>query len=262
MCITSAEAHLSKTRILSLPIEEGRHFIAYSNMVTNLSGKPNSMILPIPGKLKKEWFHNTEKYNTFMNDIVEYLTPKTRGTKGLKLSADASFDSFKLGMYYVGIAETFDGIQAFIETLKPEEHPALTESLSTFFREYYKNWGFVVCVFDAAKRMEAQPIAFEYEPFDYSVVFFPTMDAHNGLAPEKGEVDVDHVFIYEDLSRGQVYSPKNTPKFLQNRQYKYLKAHQRMQNGDTYFNAKKLSREFSRNFSGVEFAVEQNNWFE
>lgn len=73
MCITINHAHLSKTKILSLPLENGNHFIAYSNKVKNESGKPNAMILPIPGKTSPELFHNTESYKDFMDEINERL---------------------------------------------------------------------------------------------------------------------------------------------------------------------------------------------
>jgi hypothetical protein len=53
MCITINKASLSKTNILSIPVENNRHFLAYINSVKNLSGKPNSMILHIPGKIKQ-----------------------------------------------------------------------------------------------------------------------------------------------------------------------------------------------------------------
>ena len=43
MCITVNKANLAKTKIMSLPLESGNHFIAYSNKVKNLSGKPNAI---------------------------------------------------------------------------------------------------------------------------------------------------------------------------------------------------------------------------
>ena len=40
MCITVNHAALSNTKILSIPLENGNHFISYSNKAKNLSGKP------------------------------------------------------------------------------------------------------------------------------------------------------------------------------------------------------------------------------
>ena len=59
MCIVSAEAKLTKTKILSMALDNGRHLLSYTNKAKNLSGKVNSMILPIPGKVDKDWFSNS-----------------------------------------------------------------------------------------------------------------------------------------------------------------------------------------------------------
>ena len=67
MCIVSKEAKLSKTRILSMALDNGNHLLAYSNKVENTSGKQNSMILAVPGELRQEWFMDTSDYNKFLN---------------------------------------------------------------------------------------------------------------------------------------------------------------------------------------------------
>lgn len=252
MCITVNTAVLTGTKIMSLHLDNGRHFIAYSNKVNNTSGKPNSMILPVPGVLKKEWFHNTEKYKDFMDDIIKNTTDEhytgmlSRGilSKGISLS----FDSFNLGMYKVGIAPSYNGIQEYINTLPKDERPSISEELSEFFKNKYAGWSFVVCAFAGDKKMESQPIAFEYDPFGPSLIYFPTMDAHNGGAPKMGEnVDVDHTFIYEHLGKQREdlymkdYSPfKNKeekpeyPDFLKNRKYRFKELRGMAKNGDTY----------------------------
>lgn len=71
MCITINTAVLSKTKILSVPVNNGNHFIAYSNSVKNTSGKPNAMIFAIPGKTSPSLFYDTTKYKDFMDTIIK-----------------------------------------------------------------------------------------------------------------------------------------------------------------------------------------------
>lgn len=239
MCITSAKAKLTGTQILSLSIGDKRHFIAYANKAENTSEKPNSMILPIPGKLKAEWFHNTEKYSKFLDRIVSATTPQNRGATLSKSLGD--FKTFSLGMYKIGIAENYHGINAFINTLPKNERPTISKSLKDFFIEQYANWSFVVCIFPQNKTMDAQPIAFEYEPFTPGLVYFPTMDAHDGRAPKREDVWVDHVFIYENPKSDHVISLTDTPDFLKDRKYCSYAQKGKFINGDTYLDTDTLT---------------------
>ena len=260
MCITVNKAALSSTKIMSLTLDNGRQFIAYSNKVDNLSGEPNSMILPIPGVLKQEWFHNTEKYNDFMDDIIDNTTDedytgiRSRGLKGKFL--ELSYDSFSVGMYKIGIAASYEGIQQYIDTLPENERPKISNELSEFFKTQYAGWSFVVCAFAGNKKMESQPIAFEYEPLGEAFLYFPTMDAHDGGAPNVGEmISVDHTFIYEHTGEQKEdwemhsYSPyKNRnekpeyPEFLKNRKFRCKEFQGKMKNGDTYIKIEEMNK--------------------
>ena len=248
MCITINTAKLSKTKILSIPVGNGNHFIAYSNSVQNLSGKQNAMILPIPGKTKQEWFYDTTKYKKFLDDIISeadyvegYLGIRSRG---MKLSKSLSV--FNVGMYTVGLADSFDGVLNFIK-----ERASITDSLSKFFTKEYEGWSFAVCLFDSDKRIDAQPIAFEYKPFVKRFIYFPTMDAHTGNAPNVNEdVEVDHTFIYEHIGKSdqtlykEFVELKNTdvPEFLKKRKYRYVEVKNSVsKNGDTFINLGNLS---------------------
>lgn len=247
MCITINTAKLSKTKILSVSVGNGNHFIAYSNSVQNLSGKQNAMILAIPGKTKQEWFYDTTAYNKFLDDIIseadyeeDYLGIRSRGITMKSLSV------FNVGMYTVGLADSFNDALDFIK-----EKAEITDSLAVFFKERYKGWSFAVCLFDSEKKIDAQPIAFEYTPFDKNLIYFPTMDAHTGNAPDMNEkVDVDHTFIYEHTGNPdeKLYQEfvelenKDIPSFLNKRRFRYIEVKSNAEpNGDTYINATELS---------------------
>jgi hypothetical protein len=250
MCITVNHANLSKTKILSLPLENGNHFLAYSNKVKNESGKPNAMILPIPGETKPEWFHNTESYKDFLDEITkkcdyveDYLGIRSRGFKS------KGFERFELGQYTIGLAKGFQGVREFIDQLPQEKQPAISEELKNFFEEKYAGWSFAVCVFDSEKTIDAQPIAFEYKPFSYDLIYFPTVDGHDGGAPRiGGMVKTDHTFIYEHtgVMSEKVYQKSvvldaPVPEFLKERKYRAAFTRGLELNGDTFVDAKKMA---------------------
>ena len=206
------------------------------------------MILAIPGKTKQEWFYDTTKYKRFLNDIISrasydegYLGNRYRGFK-----LNKSLSVFNVGMYTVGLSDSFDNVLGFIR-----DKAQITDSLAVFFKERYKGWSFAVCLFDSNKAIDAQPIAFEYTPFDSDVIYFPTMDAHTGNAPDMNEkVDVDHTFIYEHTGNvdEELYQEfvelenKDVPEFLKKRKYRYIEVHNDMEpNGDTYMNISDIS---------------------
>jgi hypothetical protein len=258
MCITVNHASLAGTKILSIPLENGNHFIAYSNKVQNLSGKPNAMILPIPGETSPELFHDTTKYKDFMSEIIKkcgldkyrgILTKSIMRSRSLSDDDDLSFDKFDLGMYTVGLAKGFNGVRDFLESLSEEKRPVVSEELKKFFEEKYAGWSFAVCVFDSNKAIDAQPIAFEYKPFENNLIYFPTMDGHDGGAPDENEsVRTDHTFIYEHTGTMQrdkfikefVSLDAEVPEFLQDKKYRatLLKGHHK--NGDTFIDANKM----------------------
>ncbi len=212
MCITSGPAELSKTKIMSFPLESGRHMFAYQNSVRNgvvgildslpfrLQGNqedapPNSMILPIPGEVKEEWFYDTSNYNEFLDDIEKWHKPKSRGlSKSVSNSVQA--DVFENGMYTIVVSKSADAILDAVKTLPENKRPEIKKELLDFFESYYKGFSFVVCCFDVNKEMKSQPIMLEYEPTNPKYLFFPGMDSHDGGAPKVGEyVKTDHVLI-------------------------------------------------------------------
>ncbi len=232
MCISTAEAALSSTKICSFERENGRVYLAYSNKAINYSGKKNAMILPIPGKLNKDWFYDTSGYSDFLEKIVRqtYFNPF------LNLrSINKSVEVFALGMYQVGISSSIDEIKQFAES----NEISIKDQLYDFFQEQYTGWSFVICVFDSEKTMNSQPIAFEYEPFEKEYIYFPTMDSHTGDAPNLNEdVILDHSIIFEAIDKYKKlvdFGDLEVPEFIKNQYYRTEKYNgTKLVNGDFY----------------------------
>jgi len=221
MCITSAPAELSKTKILSIPFDDKQHLIAYANTVVSHSLKPNSMILPIPGTLTKQDFFDTTPYSSFLNELEEALRPRARGiSKSKSLNDDElGVENFRLGMYNVFISKNINLIYDSIQTLPEKDRPEINKELINWFAESYGDgWNYVVCVFDNHKPMDAQPIMFKYTPKVYDMLFFPSVDSHTGGAPNLEEqVSVDH-FLFTEVNSYEPYTfKKSVPGFLQGR---------------------------------------------
>src|ERR1035437_3466696 len=247
MCITVNHAELSKTKILSLELESGNHFIAYSNKVKNTSGKQNAMILPIPGEAKPEWFHDTTEYKGFMDEIInksrhaqDYL-----GILNRSILSSKGVEKFELGMYSVGLSKDFKGIEDFIQQLPEEKKPSISKELKHFFLEKYAGWSFAICLFASDKIIDAQPIAFEYKPFLKDYLYFPTTDSHDGGAPKiNSNIVTDHTFIFEHTGimdedkytyvKKFVTLEAKVPDFLQNRKYRTAFSKGYEKNADTY----------------------------
>ncbi len=244
MCIVSAEAKLTKTKILSMALDNGRHLLSYANEAKNLSGKTNSMILPIPGKVDKKWFYDTTEYKDFLGDIhkqadVELNMYLSAGSK----SRGISFDEFEVGFYKVVTTNDVDTLVEILGVYGPE----ISSELMEFFKTQYKGWSFVCCIFDGDKKMDAQPIMFEYEPFEYNYVYFPMMDSHTGGAPSlNSNVQVDHTLIteYPGVSEnmiGKVKFSQEVPEILKRRKFVSTKWKQEMINGDMYIDIGELN---------------------
>lgn len=248
MCIVSAKAKLSKTRILSMALDNGRHLLSYSNKVQNLSGQRNSMILAIPGEVKEELFYNTTDYNKFLGDIEDQAYLSLENSKGIYYRGSLgmrskSFNRFEVGMYDIITTKDLNDVVEEVE---------ITEDLMNFFHSHYKDWTFVVCMFSGEKEMDAQPIMFEYEPMYPQWLYFPTMDSHDGQAPDMiHPVDMDHSLMYEypGLRDRVVHNMKFTqevPEILKRRNYVSTKwddkETEKQLNGDMYLHVPSLEK--------------------
>lgn len=236
MCITSKNASLTKTKILSFKKDDGSVFLSYSNEVINLDNGKNCMILPIPGKVLEERFYDTANYNSFMNYIgdrtviSEFLTfgIKSKGiTRGLK-----SLSAIEVGMYNVHIV----ALQEEFDELNEKYNLGISQSLISFFLKHYKGFQFVCCLFDSNKKMDAQPIAFDYIPTNPNVLFYPSMDSHDGSVPVDREfVAVDHFIIAPVKYKTIDLTHLHVPDFLNNKEWGTYRLDGEYKNGDFYF---------------------------
>lgn len=259
MCIVSAEAKLTKTKIMSMAIDNGRHLIAYSNKAKNTSGRVNSMILPIPGKLDKSWFYDTTSYNDFLDDIRKQSTIEMYLSLGMRSKGiDRSFESFEVGFYKIVTTNDIDSLKEHLSTLDDSQRPEISDELLDFFKSHYKGWSFVVCIFSGNKEMDAQPIMFEYEPFDYNTVYFPTMDSHTGGAPDLTEkVKMDHTIILNHSGLNESKVPKlkfsqDVPEILKRRKFVAYKYKESLINGDLYVSLSELGKSSDEDYSAYE----------
>jgi len=231
MCVTTSKAELADTKILSLPLDSGRHYIAYCNTAKNKSERRNAMILPIPGRTTQSMFHDTTKYNAFMEHIV-ILANMTIWEGYTPSGGDRGQDSeiFKCGIYDVVISPRFGDIIEHISTMERDRQPDLNDSLIRHFTTRYVGYSFVMCLFENDKTMSAQPIAFEYEPTNADDIYFPTVDGHDGSAPAIGRMtSLDHMLIYEHTGRktreyafNSITPPGEVPDFLKDRSYRVV----------------------------------------
>jgi hypothetical protein len=138
----------------------------------------------------------------------------------------------QVGMYQIYLLKDLSG-------LLPDLGIPISTEMVEFFHNTYPNFTFVVCVFDSAQTMDAQPIALRYTPINPDMLFFPTMDAHSGKPPVEGEeVDVDHsiITVMEDQRWGDV-PVANGPDYL-NQTYGTYKLQSSYDNGDIYLDLK------------------------
>jgi hypothetical protein len=238
MCITSRRAILEATKIISFRKEDGNVFLAYSNSVQNQSEGRNVMLLPIPGEVVA--FHDTRAYNLFLNEIAqqttvsEYLNYGVR-SRGVSRGMLKGIKRTTVGQYEIlhtnDIAELKDALR--------NEEVVVTAEILNFFIDHYKGYTIVACLFDSKDKIDAQPIALEYKPFSDKLIFFPAMDAHNGDAPRRGQVEVDHSIIVEDNTHqletpGNVEYTQPVPDFIKEVNFGTFQLDGRYDNGDFY----------------------------
>lgn len=238
MCITSAKAELSNTKIMSIKLDEQFHLLAYSNKVVNKSGEPNSMILAVPGFITQEFFYDTTAYAGFLKEVEDAFTPRSRSlSKGIERDIDLSFENFQLGIYNVFVSNSAIEIGKAIAELPDDKRPEISSGLLKFFQNHYKGWKFVICCFDGDKPIESQPIMFKYIPFNPEMLFFPGMDSHTGKAPNlNANVEIDHFLISEVQGLGYFnFTNNKVPNILHDKRLYGNKPARSLPNGDWYF---------------------------
>ena len=213
MCITLAPSKMSKTIVScteTIHPETGRliHVAGYQNKATSLAG-PNAMLLPFPSRVAMGPGNvlDTTQTKRLLNDYataVQY--DGSRGmTKGFR-SRSMSFDSiqvFEAGSFHVVLANNAADIPSAIRFVPANKRPKVNQALFDKYSELYPDadWQFALCCWDGS--VDAEPMLWWYEPKDSSHLFFPALDAHDGLPPKLGaRVQVDHTLVVGSTING------------------------------------------------------------
>lgn len=164
----------------------------------------NAMILPIPDAVANIELIDTTTCPNFLKDIRSALTPRTRG--GLRrgsFGADSakSVRIIEFDVYTIVIAKNARDLTKVLksEAIPAERRPALNDEIIKAYTKWYPNWAIAVCCFNNTDAQRAKPLLFSYEPTkqtDKDFLFVPTLDAHDGKAPDlNAKVDVDHTIF-------------------------------------------------------------------
>lgn len=206
MCITSAEAVLSKTKLYSGEAnfnDEYVHVIAYQNNAESLVSGPNAMILPIPSAkpLTPENMVDATESKGFLKTMESAFIVRRRslskGVDSLDLNACAGgyHYTFKTGSYTVALASSASLIPKALAAMPERIRPTISTQLLMSFARNYKGWPLAVCAWEG--HVEAEPLVWWYEPADPTTLFAPALDSHTGGAPDvDAMVSVDHFVAF------------------------------------------------------------------
>lgn len=196
MCITLHASELKSTKIYSgESIKDGKyvHVLAYKNKATNRVKGGNAMILPIPAvTFGQENMIDTREFKSFIDSICESTKMLTLGeSRGISKRVSM----FDIGSYTVLAVDDLNSDISEALNLVPEnKRPKVNKEVLDSFAVNYPGWKLVVCCFDG--NIDPEPLLFWYEPLYKEVLFAPTMDAHDGKAPTRNNVKVDHIVCF------------------------------------------------------------------
>lgn len=199
MCLTSEPSRMSNTIVYAAETAiDGtlHHVLAYQNRAA--SKGPNAMLLPIPSDkpLGPMASIDMTPYKTVLTEYAEAFQPRRRSmTKGLDrdvlLSKPHVYD---VGSYTVVLAQDADAIPSVLAQVRQDRRPRINAALFHDFGRRYPGHHIALCCFNG--EIEAEPIAFVYEPINASRLFLPGLDGHDGQAPRDGQVPRDHTLIW------------------------------------------------------------------
>lgn len=268
MCMSARPANFSATKIYAGEGEyKGKyvHVIAYQNNAKSQKlDEPNAMILPFPTSvaMTEKNVIDTRPFKNFMQDIAEasIFRGKTLGSsRGLVFGAAADARVFDVGSYTVVLAEHASQIPLALQKVSEDKRPALSYQLLNGLNKLYPNQPLAVCCWGGS--VQAEPLLWWYEPKDKDTLFMPTMDAHDGGAPDvKATVKTDHVIMagsfLKRASRKNLYNavlykndiPKNVATLLPALSFGSELPH-RLKNGDIFVKTEDLMYDKDGKFS-------------
>ncbi len=201
MCCSVHVSKMSNTLIYSGEAQKNEksvHVLAYQNSAE--TDGPNAMVLPFPTDVKmgKDNIIDTSKFKSFLKNITNASKHRsfTKGARRLTLGSAAFHDSlaevFDVGSYTVVLADKVSQIPEALTRVPKEKRPEISTQFLLGFGHLYPQDPIAICCWNGS--IEAEPLLCWYEPRNYSTLFVPTMDAHDGNAPQVGTlVRTDHI---------------------------------------------------------------------
>lgn len=202
MCVSigAANASFSNTKLyVGEAMRNGKyvHVLAYQNKAKTGKNQPNAMIIPFPTNVAMgpQNVLDTSKFPKFLDEISS-ATRMTRLlsadgiTKGARSFGIAQV--FDVGSYTVVLADNVAQVPEALEKVPENKRPAVSADFLKAYGELYPNQPVALCCWNGA--VEAEPLLWWYEPKNPETLFVPTMDAHDGSAPDlNADVDTDHI---------------------------------------------------------------------
>lgn len=224
------------------------HVLAYQNKAK--SSGPNAMVLPFPTSepMSQDNVIDTSSFKNFLKDITNASKIHMR-----YLGTSRGFNSlaqvFDVGSYTIVLADNIKQIHDALDQVPEHKRPSISYNFLTGYSKLYKDQPIAVCCWDGA--IEAEPLLWWYVPRDKSVLFIPTMDAHDGNAPKlEAIVDADHIVsvgstLPDKTSRQRrvVYQdkiPASVRALLPSSSYGF-KVYNRTKNGDMFVQTNKFN---------------------
>jgi len=278
MCMTSARARLSNTLIYTgTAHRQGKdvHVLAYQN--TAYTSGPNAMILPVSTSdaMDEKNVIDTRSFKGFLKDITNASKVQSRmlgGDSRVTRSAKSA-QVFDVGSYTVVLADNAFQIPEALNRVPDHKRPNVSSQFLIGFNKLYTDRPIAVCCWDG--HLKAEPLLWWYVPTNKDVLFAPTMDAHDGSAPNVDEVvETDHIISVGSASLNKVghhnrviYNdsiPADVQQLLPTHTYG-MKINSHVKNGDMFVDAnrlghEKLYKDIPQIMRGTQFDPNANAW--
>lgn len=168
------------------------HVLTYQNKAENKDTRPNALVLPIPTDfLGPENSIDMAGHRTLLKDMAKPLLAMNT-ERDLKRGSRAP-EPFKMGSYTTVIAGS-DNIAEALSRLPDSLRPQLNREIFRSFAEWYPGWQIAICCWDG--KIEPEPLLWWYRPLNPKTLFYPTLGAHNGKAPDlQRDILRDHLLL-------------------------------------------------------------------
>jgi len=199
MCICLNKSAASDTHVyVGAGIRDGRnvHVLAYqcTAEARDPSGK-GAMLIPIPSteRLTGDNFIDTSGFPDFLKDISNASKRQSRGmSKGMSFSFSFSAPVVvERGNTTYVYANNFAQAASVLDQVREDRRPNFTAEFIEGCSALYQDPIVIACW---AGDVEMDPLLLWYVPSDEKTFRLPTMDAHDGKAPNPDAmVDTDHI---------------------------------------------------------------------